>query len=381
MRISKQAVLRIAVAGATTMGMLGLAGQASAANYSATMYVAGMGGHFAKAEVVIDPAMKDEPITIKKLSKVDIGDKNTHPTHDPRIDAANKGVLLWSTYKTDKSIEEKEKKKLAHVGKTDLATGKVLMDATIDIPEKATQAGSLYCGSGQTKDYYLPVSMANKGYIDVFNKSDLKLAQRVFLEGTEADIKAPYKYYHGTNSPDFKKFLVTINEAATDNGDTIGKLHLVELDLEKLVKGEVKVVNKGLATGDAKKFISFRQFYSPDGSLIANSAGNTMLLIDAKTLATVDAEPMGALNENHDAMFTPDGKYIVVTQRSKALTADCKTPENPGPNEYTMDGRLRLYSVADKAFVGKEVSVCAACHQTEGVDQHAVLCGLEATWN
>jgi DNA-binding beta-propeller fold protein YncE len=135
-----------------------------------------------------------------------------------------------------------------------------------------------------------------------------------------------------------------------------------------------------MATGTGT-FVSFRQYYSPDGTLIANSAGNAMLLIDAKTLEVIDHEPMGNLEENHDAIFTPDGKYVIATSRTKAVLPECKDPGKPGPDEYIMDGTLKLYDVAAKKFVGSGLSVCNACHQTEGIEEHAVLCGLDAIYH
>ena len=38
------------------------AAAAAAKTYSGTIYVAGMGGHFAKADVTIDPSNADEPV-------------------------------------------------------------------------------------------------------------------------------------------------------------------------------------------------------------------------------------------------------------------------------------------------------------------------------
>lgn len=347
--------------------------------YSATFYVAGMGGHFAKAEVEIDPGKEKAPLTLKSLEKLDIGDNKTHPTHDARIDVNDNNTMFWSTYKMDES-EEFANTRIAHVGKSDLRTGEVIQDMIVDVPHQATVASSLYCASAQTKNYYLPISMSNKGYIDVFNKSDLKRTQRVFLEGTEADIKAPYRSYHGVNSPDFKKLLISINEADSDHGQTIGKIHLIELDMEKFVKGEVKVLNKSIAPGTGR-FISFRQYYSPDGSLIANSAGNSMLLIDSKTLKVIDHERLPNLTENHDAIFTPDGKYVILTSRTKALLPNCEDPQKPKSDEFIMDGHLLLYDVEKKQLVGESISVCATCHKQEDIEQHAVLCGLDAVFN
>lgn len=376
MRISKKALMSTVVTGTVTLGLLAVGSSSFAEKYDVTFYVAGMGGHFAKADVAIDTSKADAPLRLKKLDKIDIGTRVTHPVHDARIDKKDPNSMYWSTYKIDKS-DELSNIEVAHVGKTSLTTGEVVMDVLVDMPKEATKTGSLYCASAQTEDYFLPISMANKGYIDVFQKSDLKRVQRIMLEGTEGDIGKPYKFYHGTNSPDFKKLFITINEAETPHGETVGKMHLLELDMDKALKGEVKVNKKGMATGTGK-FISFRQYYSPNGQLIANSGGNAMLLIDANTLEVIDHEPMQNLEENHDAIFTPDGKYIIATSRSKAVLPDCENPEKPGPDEYIMDGRLKLYDVAAKKFIGESISVCTACHQTEGVEEHAVLCGIDA---
>jgi hypothetical protein len=89
--------------------------------YDATVYVAGHGGHFAKVDVTIDPNNADDPIKVKALNKVDIGDTNSHKTHDARIDSNDSNILFWSTYQLDKQGK--------HAGKSDLKTGKVLLDS------------------------------------------------------------------------------------------------------------------------------------------------------------------------------------------------------------------------------------------------------------
>ncbi len=358
------------------------------ATYQATFYVAAMGGHFAKAEVTIDPAAEN-PIHLNKLTKIDIGDEATHATHDARIDNRNRDLLFWSTYHIDQTTGK------THVGKSDLKTGKVLMDIDVPTPEGVAITNHMYCASGQTNDYFLPISMSNKGYIDVFRKSDLTRVRSVFLEGTEADIHKPYVFYHGTNSPDMKKFFMTINEADKDQGTPIGKMHLVMLDTDDLVNGKVTVLKKGLAPGAKARTYSFRQYFSPDGKLIANSGGDRMYLIDADTLEVLDNEMMLPLEENHDGIFTPDSRYVIATSRTKTLVGgnyekidrssyECATEKAPdkdlGNDDYYMDGQLKLYDVAARKFIGTATSVCLACHNEEGVDQHAVLCGIDANW-
>ena len=73
---------------------------AGKSTYSGTLYVAGMGGHFSKADVSIDPNNLEEPITVNKIEMVDIGGAG-YPTHDARIDASDRNTMYWSTYKLD----------------------------------------------------------------------------------------------------------------------------------------------------------------------------------------------------------------------------------------------------------------------------------------
>ncbi len=351
--------------------------------YQGTAYVAGMGGHFAKAVFKIDPKAEN-PITLDSLDKIDIGTGASHPTHDARIDYKDRDTLYWSTYKPDHDAGD-----VYHYGKSDLKTGEVLKDVGMKIPGQVINTKAGYCASAQTKDYFMPISMNKPGYISVISKKDMGLKHNVFLEGTDADIKTGYKYMHGTNSPDMKEVLITINESnvAQDNkelGDTVGKMHMMVLDAEALEQGKVKVLRQGVADGNQKSSISFRQFYSPDGKYIANATGDILFLIDAKTLKVLDAETMPKLQETHDAIFTPDSKYIIATSRTKSVSPDCKTPEKPADGEWRMDGHLKLYDVTAQKFIGNSTSTCLACHDTElgtGTDApHAVLCGLDVNW-
>lgn len=387
MKVSKRFLVGSMLTGAAALGMFGLTNvnamgdkpkadtpamaAAPVKAYKATFYVAGMGGHFAQAEAVIDPTAA-QPIKVTSLTKVDIGTKDTHPVHDARIDSNDRNTMFWSAYKIDKAAGG------VHVGKTDLRTGKVIQDVVVDVPTQATDTKAMYCASGQSKDSFIPMTMSSVGYIDVFNKSDLKRTQRVFLEGTDADT-GPYKFYHGNTNNAQTKLLVVKNAADKPHGKMSGKVDLVELDLNKLSNGEVKTLNKGVVSG-LPNSVTFRAYYSPDDSLIAASGGSVFFLVDAKTLQAIDVQPMANLEENHDAMFTPDGKYIIATSRTKAITGTCEDPQKPKEGEFTMDGELKLYDIAAKKFIGGPTSVCQACHKAEGIEEHAVLCGLDGNF-
>jgi hypothetical protein len=73
---------------------------AAGKTYSGIVYVAGMGGHFAKADVTIDPGNVNEPVKVNSLDRVVIGDKN-YATHDARIDVNDRNTMFWSTYVPD----------------------------------------------------------------------------------------------------------------------------------------------------------------------------------------------------------------------------------------------------------------------------------------
>lgn len=333
--------------------------------YTGTIYVAGMGGHFTAADVSIDPSNTDSPISITNMDRIVIGSKDTHPTHDARIDSNDRTKMYWSTYKI-----EKGKDRIAHVGISDLKTGKVLMDKEIKLDDRAAWTGALYCASGQTKKSYMPITMTGESYIDVFSKKDLKLKERVFL--SDMGYKENYLFYHGTNDNAMTKFAMTINltekwPKADSPGSAKGVIDMMILDLDSLEKGKVKVLAKNTVTGDSKKTKTFRQSFTPDGKFLMQSAADRMYLFDGNTLELLDEEMMEA-GENHDVISSPDGKYGILTLRSTDA------------NGMT-DGAIQLYDVNTKAVVGKPVSVCNACHEKMmGAPIKAVLCGADANW-
>lgn len=379
---SKKSALSALTATAIFLGGA-CATSALAEKYEGSIYVAGMGGHFADAAVTIEPD-KETPITVSNLDKIDIGDGTTHPTHDARIDYKDRNILYWSTYKLDPEADNK-----THVGKTDLSTGEVIQDTALAVPEGVLNASKNYCASGQNEEYFFPIAMTKPGYISVIKKSDMSLKHQVFLEGTEADIKKPYKYMHGITSPDMKEFLITLNESDTEGkayGKTVGKMHMIVLDTKALEEGKVKVLRKGIVPGNPKTSISFRQYYSNDGKFIANATGDILYIIDAQTLKVIDAETVSPLEQLHDAIFTPDDKYVIATSRTKRVREGVtpKDANKPSADEFLMDGTLKLYDMGRGRFIGKASSVCLSCHDEElGTDEdapHAVLCGLDTNW-
>jgi hypothetical protein len=374
----KKALAAIATVAVAGFGYVALSGgnvaspvpdaRAAVPTYKATIYVAGMGGHFAVADIVVDPNDATQPIKIEKLDKIDIGDKNSHPTHDARIDNDDPNVMFWSTYKPDNIAKDPNNPGKLHVGKTDLKTGNVIKDVAVDIPAEATFIGANYCASGQSKNFFMPISMADKGYIDIFDKKTLELKKRVFFDELGLE-KGKVTFAHGTEYPDGKSFLLTFNLTPEGHTKWTGSTHLYKVDLAALEGGKLVKQAEGEVTGVPGKSITFRQYFSADGKVLFQSGADRGYVIDANTLKLIN-EVTPLPGENHDFQPTPDGKFALMTLREKASDCDGKD---------SVDGTILLYDVEQKKTIGRSASVCFACHIKEKVGK-AVLCGIDTAW-
>ncbi|MDA8388419.1 MAG: hypothetical protein M0Z58_07155 [Nitrospiraceae bacterium] len=364
------------------------AGQANAAKtYSGTAYIAGQGGHFAKVVFTVNPADTEHPITVKDLGRIVIGTWQDHSVHDPRIDTANRNIMMFSTYTLDPKGD-------FHTGKINLKTGKVIMDVAIKPDPRAKVTGAGYCASGQTKDYYIPVTMTDEGYIDIRSKKTWKLVHRVFP--TSLGMKDHnYVFMHGTNTPDMKEFIVINNmgnpanrkpgDYSALNGDVTFNL----VDMKSLLHGKLKVIAKTVLHGSPGDTITFRQSFTPDGKYLLQSGGDRMWVLDAKTLKLVDQQMMGASDDvpaavyppvipslangqMHDAIATPDSKYALITVRVPLMKG----------NKPVTDGVMQLYDIQNHKMIGQPVSVCGACHYKygENMEFSAALCGIDVNW-
>lgn len=341
--------------------------------YTATVYIAGQGGHFSKSDVTITPGDAENPLKVSNLELVAIGTPKSHVFHDGRIDSQDGNTIFWSTIALD------EQGKL-HVGKTDLKTGQVVKDVALT-PDPRSPAAKppAYCASGQTRAAFMPVFMGNEGYVDVFDKKTLKHEHRMFV--SDLGYKAgSYQFVHGSNSNDMKRFLVTLTLKGED-GKMNGKQDLIMLDLPALEKGKFKVLARATLTGEPGKTIAFRQYFTRDDKRIFQAAGDRMWVIDAATLKIVDEKVVGKdYGENHDVQPTPDGKYALLTLRTSDTTA-CDSEGKPLGDKKITDGALLLYDAGAKKVVGKTASVCFGCHKDMGKgDKNALLCGIAAAF-
>lgn len=123
----------------------------------------------------------------------------------------------------------------------------------------------------------------------------------------------------------------------------------------------------------------FRSTWTADGKRIMVSGGDRFWVIDAadlKPLNGVDGNPdllpgtKGSWHHNHDALPTTDGKYSLLTLRTKPHSGD---------DAKKMDGEIKLYDLTANKVVGAGVSVCNSCHTDQlGENMNgAVLCGLD----
>lgn len=333
--------------------------------YSGTLYIAGMGGHIATAEVTIDPSNTEDPITINELDRIEIGSGKSHPVHDTRIDSNDKDVTFWATYKYDKDGK-------LHVGKSNVKTGKVLIDIAEPQPKRVTQTVANYCASGQSEKYYFPITMSDEGYIEVRDKETLGLKHRIFMDEVDPSWTAgKYTFAHGVNTPDMKNFLITANLTPAGFKGWIGRTKLFLVDMKELENGKIKKLAENTITGTPGKTITFRQTFTPDGKYLLQSGGDRGYLIDGATLKSLD-EITEIPGENHDLVGTPDSKYAVMTFREKIKNTEGKDIE---------DGTIMLYDIEAKKVIGKKsVSVCYGCHADADVQKTSALCGMDANW-
>jgi hypothetical protein len=350
----------------------------AAKTYAATIYVAGMGGHYTKAEVTINPANANEPVKIASMDRISINpsgvDGKQYATHDARIDANDPNVMFWSTYVPDAN-------KKMHVGKSDLKTGKVIQDVALTPDPKApAEKAPTYCASGQSKNFYMPVFMGTEGYVDVLDKKDLSLKHRVWVSDL-GYAKGTYKFTHGINSPDMKTFVLALNQAKEGKGT--GDIDFILVDMASLEKGKFKQLAKNTLKGEPDKTITFRQYFTNNGKFLMQSAGDRFWVLDGKTLKLVDEKMLPPGNQIHDAQATPDDKFALLTVRTVAAAcdADDKPLLKEGKGIDITDGTVMFYDFGAKKISDKQVSVCLGCHKGMGLgDKNAVLCGIDSVY-
>lgn len=327
--------------------------------HTGTLYVSGMGGHFAKADVVIDPTDSNAPIKIKNLDRLVVGVKHIH---NIRIDADDRNIIFWATYRQDQNGK-------VHVGKFDLNTGNVIKDVSLQIDERTKKTAALYCGSGQTKNSYLAIVMGPESYVDVFDKNDLTHKHRVFLD--EIGYKpGGYRFFHGSSTIDMKGLLLTTD--LVEGGKTTGQSDLLMLDSQALEEGKVKVLAKNSITGDPAKTYMLRGHPTRDGKYLLRAGGDRMFVIDADTLKPIDETIVSGVND--DVLPTPDGKYAVLTLRQAVSIVGA------GSSSGVIDGMLQLYDIDQKKLIGKSVSICNSCHIKSDIQHNAHFNGLEGNW-
>lgn len=366
--------------------------------YEGTVYVAGHGGHISKIALTINPTNETTPIVVS-LNKLTISNvkfkegDSQYKLHDVRLAGE---TLYWSTYNTDANGQ-------VHYGKINVA-GTGLADVAYNVDERAVKPGAglnmmpIYCASGQTADYFMPITMTSEAYITVIPKEDITgqatpppsvyrtqitEATNVFIDALMPDNN--YTYMHGSTSPDGSKFLVYVNDR--NDGQAFGALNFTSdfymLDTNSVVAGQPALAdtttNKASVTGDGSgpqaATISFRSSWTPDGSKVLVSAADRVYVLDSDTLAVLNGNTPGNQGDTtvgganngqiHDMLSSGDGKYALLAART--------TPYG----DTKKDGEIQLYDVVNGQPIGEPVSVCNACHVNQlGAANSAVLCGI-----
>jgi hypothetical protein len=209
-------------------------------------------------------------------------------------------------------------------------------------------------------------------------------AQPAFSGNVFLDSILPDKNYfhpHNSTSPDGTKMLVTIGKADKPYGKTTGVIDLYLLDAVKMSQGQAVKLLGPVSIGSPERTPKnkvFRSTWSADGSRIMVSGGDRFWVINAadlRPLNGIDGNPnllagsKGKWHHNHDALPTTDGRYALLTLRTKPHTGD---------DASLWDGEIKLYDLAANTVVGAGVSVCNGCHIEQlGEIEHATLCGID----
>ncbi len=354
---SKKKFVWLAVALAAILGLMAplLLGSESG-TYAGRVLVAGHGGHIADAHVVINPAASKDTIKIPsyliwtgdKLHFIPLGESADHAIHDVRVDCQDPNTVFWSTYTA--------KKPSVIVGKADLKTDKWRVEKKLDLPKEVLDFGktttkTLYCASGQTEKYFLPIFMGYPGFIDVIDKKTLELKRRVML-AANPELPVNYTYAHGATSPDHKYLFLVMNAAEGPHGKITGVEHFFLVDLPTLVEtGEIKILKKNTLTFPSGT-ITFRAAFTPDCKYILQAGRTRTLVLKVEDLSLVQQSPVPEGVETHDILPTPDGRYAISTLRVPVDYEGTKV----------IDGQIWLYDIAKNKYLGEPVSTCRHCH-------------------
>ena len=329
--------------------------------YTGTIYVATTsGGHIAKVPVTITPANTSNPIVVGTATRTQISNATGTATdmpafHDVRYDsAANK--VFYSAIKVDTTATATAGR--AHMGYLDLADNTV-HDGSIDATA-AAQTGLVYCGSGQTADYYIPMTMSYPAYIDVIKKTSVKTGAA--LSSTPATL------------------YVSVNETTAGAGGTTGGMtgeftgYL--LKMSDIVAGTVtpsSIVASNKVTGmtAAGGTIAFRSSFTPDGTKIVQAGSDRVVVLDAATLLPLNGAS-GDVNigggsasfQNHDALAI-DNNYAVL-----ALQSHLTSTTDSGVAAFV------LYDLNANAAVGAAANACTPCHDSTSGKNH-FMCGID----
>jgi hypothetical protein len=204
------------------------------------------------------------------------------------------------------------------------------------------------------------------------------IKSNVYLDSILAD--ANYKFLHGSTSPDGTKMMVVVNKSDVPQGVTTGEAVLYMLDATALTQGNVVKLLGPVSIGSnaaTPKQVTFRANWTADGTKIMLAGGDRFWVLNAADFTPLNgangdanllAGSAGTWAENHDALPTTDGKYALLTIRTKPYSAVTDSTK--------IDGEIKLYDVTAKTVVGAGVSVCNECHG-QTTPKNSILCGID----
>ena len=306
--------------------------------YKGTFYSAGRGGHMVFTNLTIDP--NREMVSGATVGRLPM--PNNEQADAIQMSADNK-YIFYPTW--DQSM-------LYTIDIQNRLNPKVVAET------KFSADATRYCGSQIGPDGKLYFSSMGQGDIqkfDISNPLKPKLMDRNYKATYLCNVKVPAdgNTVITTDMKDHKMYTYDVKT---------GK------KLNELKPGGDEFLHRGEFSPDGKTI-----YQSSTGSLGSGVHSGRVYAVDAKTLKVKETYVIGANYDAHDAIATPDNKYLIVAARRT-------------PAKEFKDSEYVVINLETKKTIGT-ISMCAGCHGASGVnpavskDREVFVCGIQVAWD
>ncbi|MBW6521685.1 MAG: WD40 repeat domain-containing protein [Desulfoarculaceae bacterium] len=304
--------------------------------YKGTFYSATRGGHMVFTDITIDP--NRDMVSGSIAGRLEIPNNESA---DAIQMSQDKKYIFYPTW--DESM-------LYTIDIQDRKNPKVLAETKI-FPEATKHCGSQIGADG--KMYLSSMALGDVHTVDVSDPLEPKLMDRGYKTTYLCNVQSlTGDRILTTDMKDHKLYLYDTKTAK---------------QLKELKPGGDEFLHRGQLSPDGKTL-----YQSSTGSLGDGVHSGRIYEVDTDTLKVKDTIVVGANYDMHDAITTPDGKYLIAAAR--------RTPQ-----PQFMDSEYVVVNLETKKTIGT-VSMCAGCHNANKVvpelakGREVFICGIQVAW-